>query len=337
MLKNKNIIFLIIIVALAFVAWGFLRGEKLEEATKFPELKFNSKVDRIEINNNDQRSVLIKEDGDWLVRLGSSNFPADQAAIDAIVSVLDDFPFDEIVSQNEAKYAELGIQDVEALEVSWFRGDDEQGRIYFGRQNFQQQGDYVRVGDKVSVYITKQNIQFNFSRPDFRDLSLLKLDAAAISKIQLKYGEDGEQVTLEKTSQQQEQGEIEGVEAPPQQSELMWFVIKDNFFIEADQSAVFAYVGQVSNLVARNFIPIDDNKDYGMTEPYLEITVTANEKDYVVKFGDQADEEPAYYVAAPGKDEWIYLVHVSVVNDQLSKKAEDFQAEDLRSDSEDEI
>ena len=68
------------------------------------------------------------------------------------------------------------------------------------------------------------------------------------------------------------------------------------------------------------------DKDYGFSEPFFKLTVGgADDQEYILTFGAQADEAPAYYAQISGNDEWVYLVDISTVQDQLAKKAGDFE------------
>ena len=322
MLKNKNILLIIAIIALGLIAWGLFREGSLGEKTKVPRVKFSSQVDRIEISQKESSTVLIKEDDDWFVQEGEVNYPANQSSLEEVTSILEDFPISEIVSQNPEKFADFQIDDETALGVRWFIGDQERGQLYLGKSDYRRQGDYVRVGDKEIVYLTVGNIRFNFSRPEFRDLSVLEIERDGIKQIAWKYGEESFVLMRREVEVEEEEG-IED-SSTEESKEEKWVLRAEEEEQEIDDSKISSLLNQVSNINARNILPKGEEKDYGFAEPFLQLTITTPDQDYILILGNQADEEPAYYSQISGKEEWVYLLNIALIDDQLVKKVEDF-------------
>jgi hypothetical protein len=353
MLKNKNILLLITIIALALIVWGLSRQGSLNEQTKSPRLRFSSKVDKIEINQKESTIVLIKQDDNWFVRNKEVNYPANASAMEDITAVLGDFKIKEIVSQNPKKYVDFQVDDESALQVRWFKGDKELSQLFLGKSDYARGGNYVRIGEGKAVYITQGNVKFNFSRPEFRDLTVLKIEQDKIKQIAWNYGKEEENFMLVKkkvavkepnkktgSSNQTDTDEeasdntntVQETENPTQEK---WFVggTED----QIDDSKINSLLSKISNINAKDILPKKEETDYGFSNPYVQITISAQDQDYILTLGNQApslasdtgqaDEEPAYYSQTFGKEEWVYLLDIAFVNDNLAKKAKDFAAD----------
>lgn len=325
--KNKNFIYLILIIALGLIAWGFMRGTSLEEQAAFPKLKFSAKVDRLEIQEPGQaKSILVKKDKVWQVqdRAGQLS-PSDTAAVDEIIKYLADFPYKEIVSQNQAKYPDFELTPEQSLSVAWFQGDKKQGQLFFGKSDWQRAGDYVRINDLGTVYLTTGNIKMAFAKPDWRDLTLWKFDPAKVTEVSWNYGDTNLPFALKFMSAASVAGELEGGTAATGAASLKWFIEEETGYEEADQAVAQNFIGTLAAAAGTTVQPTDSARDYGFAKPTFVLTVTADAQQYQLTVGKQADEMPAYYTALPSKPNQVYLVHVALVNDQLMKKAADFK------------
>lgn len=329
MFKNKSIILIIIIIALSLIAWGLSRGGSLNEQAKQPQLKFSSKTDKIEIDQKERAIILVKdkETNKWQVEKAEIKYPANQSALDEIIKFLEDFKVSEIISQNPDKYKELQVDEESGLIVKWFVKDKEEDHLTIGKSDYSRQGDYIRIGDQPGVYLTSGNIRFNFSRPEFRDLNVLSLTQTEIKKIAWNYKDqkleiqkievDDSAMSSDDQSKEKETDDVLKTEK--------WFLIDGDVKQELDESKVSLFLNQISNLSAQDMLVKTQDKDYGFTEPYYQLTVSVDDKDYTLTFGAQADEAPAYYAQISERDEWVYLVNIATVENQLAKKAEDFE------------
>lgn len=334
MFKHKNILLIIVIIALGLIAWGLYRGGSLNDETKQPQLRFSSKTDKIEIGQKEGTIFLVrdKEKDEWQVEDAGIKYPANQPALDEIIKFMEDFRVSEIISQNPDKYKELQVDEESGLLVKWFIKDKEEGKLMLGKSDYNRQGDYIRIGDQKGVYLTYGNIKFNFSRPEFRDLNVLSLKQDDIKQIAWNYKDetleiqkldaDDSAVSSENQSEEKETDDVLKTEK--------WFLIDGDAKLEIDQTKVNSLLGQISNLSAQDMLVKALDKDYGFSEPFCQLTISAGDKEYVLTFGAQADEAPAYYSQASDKEGWIYLVDIAIVQDQLSKKAGDFALEEKK-------
>ncbi|MEK9165959.1 MAG: DUF4340 domain-containing protein [Patescibacteria group bacterium] len=332
MFKHKNILLIIIIIALGLIAWGLYREGSLDEKTKQPQLRFSSNVDKIEIRQKDGAIILVKGKEDrWQVEKSGIAYPANQSALDEIIKFFDDFTVGEIISQNPDKYAELQVDEESGFLVKWFIKDKEEGKLILGKSDYNRQGDYIRIGDQTGVYLTSGNIKFNFSRPEFRDLNILSLKSEEIERVAWNY-KDGEKLEIKKLkiedAKESDKAEEanQSAESKAESNAKKWFLMDGDAKQELDESKVNSLLGQLSNLTATDMLVKSVDKDYGFSEPFFKLTVGgADDQEYILTFGAQADEAPAYYAQISGNDEWVYLVDISTVQDQLAKKAGDFE------------
>lgn len=334
MLKNKNIILIIVVIALGLIAWGLLRQSSLNEEIIQPKIKWSSKIDKIEISQREGTTILVKdkEKDKWQVEDAGIKYPANQPALDEIIKFMEDFRVSEIISQNPDKYKELQVDEESGFLVKWFIKDKEEGKLILGKSDYNRQGDYIRIGDQTGVYLTLGNIKFNFSRPEFRDLNVLSLKPDDIKQIAWDYKDerleikksevDDSAVSSENQSKEKKTDDVLKTEK--------WFLIDGDAKLEIDQTKVNSLLGQISNLSAQDMLVKALDKDYGFSEPFCQLTVSADDQEYVLTFGAQADQAPAYYAHISGNDEWVYLVNIATVQDQLSKKAGDFAIEERK-------
>jgi hypothetical protein len=308
--KNKNLILLVVIVALGLIAWGLMRGGSLnKEETVFPKVQYSDNVDKIEISKAGKKMELVKEKDKWHVIEGASKFPADSEAVKSVSDILKDFQFKEIVSENQKKYKDFEVDDDSAYLVKWFVKDKEKGRLSVGKSDYRRRGDYVRVSDKGAVYLTKKSdVGIIFSRLNFKDLTVLSLKKEEITGLDWIYP-DGVKVKLV-------QKQVSNVKK--------WSLI-DKEEKEVSDDKANGVLDALTNLKARDILVFDGKKDYGFAKSFYQLQVSAGSKIVLLTFGKQADEAPAYYTQLPDKTEFIYLVNVPIVNDTLMKKADNFK------------
>lgn len=334
MFKNKSIILIIVIIALSLIAWGLYREGSLNDETKQPQLRFSSKVDKIEIAQKEETIFLVKdaETDKWQVERAGIKYPANQSALDGMIEFLENFKVGEIISQNPDKYKELQVDDESGLIVKWFVKDKEDGYLILGKSDYNRQGDYIRTGDQKEVYITSGNIKFNFSRPEFRDLNILSLKQDDIKQVAWNYKDEKFEIKKLEVDDSAAASENQSEEKKTDDALKLekWFLIDGDTKQELDESKVSSLLNYVSNISATDMLVRSAEKDYGFSEPFFKLTVGADDQEYALTFGAQADEAPAYYAQIFEIDEWVYLVDIAAVQDRLSKKAGDFAIEEKK-------
>src|SRR3989339_193050 len=326
-LKNKNLVMLVIIVALGLIAWGFMRQNAQKEEIAFPKLQFDD-PSKIVINQKEGPTVLIKEGNQWLLEEGVAKFPADPLPVDQLLSVLKDFPWQEMVSQNESKYPDFQLTDAEATRVQWFKGTASQGELFLGRSDWQRQGDYVRVPGSKAVYITKGNIISSFIGQSFKDLSFFKTDPEKITRLSWNYPAEKELFSLIKKTVKAPAATTEDKNQAPPADKTKWFFEgkggEADLAQEVPAETIQGLLGQIALITAKDALPKAATKTYGFDAFFYQLTVEMDKENQVLTFGAQADESPAYYGENQSKPGWVYLIDIPLVKDQLAKKKKDF-------------
>jgi len=315
MLKNKNILLLIIIIALGLLVWGVSTKNKLEDNLKQPNLNFSSKIDHLEISNG-QTIILEKKDDQWLLKEGEKYYPASNDQLEKLIGSLKDFQVVEIVSKNQDKYQTFQLDDQSAKLIKWFMGDQEKGRLYLGKTDYARQGDYVRIGKNKTVYLSSDNLNFILQN-NFKDLTVWDLDQDKIQKIVWDYGKEDQNLELFKSQSNNQEEE----------NNIQWFLktaSNQNQEIKTEQAE--AVLGQIKKIKAQDLLEFNQDKDYGLENYFCKISIiNTNGKEHSLVLGAQADEIPAYYAEISGQDNWIYLIGVAKVDQKLALNAEDFK------------
>ena len=96
---------LIVFVVLAVVVYLFFRGKDIQRTENIEEKFFkadSAKIEKIEIIKKDETITLEKVGGNWMVTK-PVNYPADTTAISQILSNLQNYKIESIISSNPEK------------------------------------------------------------------------------------------------------------------------------------------------------------------------------------------------------------------------------------------
>lgn len=320
-LKHKNFILIALIIALGLIAWGVMRDNSFKESA--PEIKpiFSDSVDKIEIHGTDSIHVLVKKDDTWKIKEGEILFPADEEAVKSVVEGLKNFRVAEVVSRNAEKYSTFGVDD-SALQIVLYQEDTELERVYVGNPDFRRSGDYARVGDIASVYITGESIRSNFLKSTYKDLHLSDVDTNTVTEAAFAFADNQKDFgvvkkTIQPNSDAKDASQASAVEE--------WFFKDDEQLKQQlDKNAITTILSAIKNHTAINIVPINKTQDYGLAKPSFIITMIEVNGTQIISFGKQTQDKSAYYGRVNGKDEWVYEVESSFVENILAKKKEDF-------------
>lgn len=306
----QKIVLLGLAASLALIAWGLLRFSSLEEQVLLPKVSFDKSADRIDISSEGKTTTFVKKDESWEVKEGDVLFPGDAAMIESVIKTFSNLELQDIVSKNKDRHAVLGFEEVGVVEVVWFDGEEKKGTAFIGGQDYSRGGDYVRIGGEATVYLTKGRIRPIFSRGNFKDLQVIASDAALISKVALEYPDAASSMTLVKKKQG------EGAEE---------WIFENDGAAPINQDAVRTFVQVLSSLRADDIKERGAAVEYGFGKPALTVLASVDGKEAVVTIGGKTSDDASYYARVSGKDEWVYLLSSSSVNDQLMKRREDFE------------
>ena len=320
-LKNKNFILIVLIIALGLIAWGVAQDNSFQ--ANAPELKpiFSDSVDKIEIHSTEGSHVLVKEDDKWKIKEGEMLFPADEEAVKSVVEGLKNFKVSEIVSRNAEKYSTFGVDELAALQIVLYQKDVEFERVYVGNPDFRRGGNYARVGNIASVYITGESIRSNFLKSTYKDLHLSDVDTNTVTEAAFAFADNQKDFAVVKKAIQPSS---DAKDASPASELDEWFYKDDEQLKQQlDKNAVTAVLSAIKNNVARGIAPKDTAKEYGFEKPTFVITMIEANGTRTVSFGSQTQDKSAYYASVSGKEEWVYEVDSSFVENILAKKKED--------------
>ena len=285
-----------IIIILGIIAFDVSYYSRVNEQIKQPKINFSSNDNKITIDKKNSSTSLININGKWKVDIAGIDYPADQKSIDSILKLLKNFKVQDLVSKNKNNYKEFKLDKESAslITLSFFENSKKQGKLFIGKNEYGRRGTYVRIAGINGVYLTKGIFGFIFSRPDFRDLTILSLNKDNIQKITWDYP-DKNSFTLEKGMDKNKKD--------------IWFVVDEKSKVATNKSKISNILDKLSNLKAIDMEQPNKSKDYGFAKPFYSISITMNNGDkHILTFGNESDKQPAYYASISDIKDWIYSI-----------------------------
>lgn len=295
-LKNnfmRKIIFLVSFLAIAVFAAYLLYNPQIFSRQKNTSLiaGFNAeKINKIEIDYLNNKTVLAKLGDIWQVTTASST-AAKIEPIKQLIDALQNAQNNNIISQNKDKYSIFQVDQSGAI-VKFYDGENLVADIVAGKMGSDYNSNYVRLNNSDIVYLIKSNIRYLVTMPDWRDLTVLKLDSSKIKKISLNYPK--QKIELEK-------------------GEAGWNIISPAS--KAKDEEVNKIVGAVSSLTAMDVSVNIDAKETGLDKPTFSIDIVSDGdlKDTIF-VGNKIKNKEEYYLRKNDKQN-VFIVSKSVIDD----------------------
>jgi hypothetical protein len=212
MSKNKNAIYLIILVVLAgiYLLTKFVFNTKTETNFDMSLLDVDtSKVAYFSIKPSTEKEAILfeKKNNKWIISQGGKTAEADENSIKEIYSVLASLKIENIASTDKSKWKDYKLTDSLATKLSLF---DKTGNIYkelyIGKFSYRQNSmspgvygrnnitglSYVRLKNNEKSFIVEGFLPMVFNRrlDDFRNRTITHFDKDSINKITFKHPAD---------------------------------------------------------------------------------------------------------------------------------------------------
>lgn len=286
----------------------------LEKA--FPTAKSDA-IEEMTVKNESGETTTLKRDGsDWTI---AAPIEAKASSSDAVsvAGALSGLELTRVVDENPTNLGEFGL-DKPRIQIDFKGKDQPEGHLYIGEKSPTGAGLYARRNDDKRVFLIASYHESTFNRStfDLRDKSLVTVPRAKIQSIEIANA--GKPVVLTKITKG-EKGET-----------TEWRVSKP-IDARADYSASEALIGRLESAqmksVATETAAFGDLKQYGMDNPSVRVTVSAEgSQPVVLELGSDAGPDAVY--ARDASKSLIATVDKSLADD-FKKSLDDFRRRDV--------
>lgn len=179
--------FLIIFIALVGIYFLLKQPVSNTEQSVLKLFKNQDSIDKIEITQNNQINILIKEDGIWWVGKQGINLPIDVASINSLMADLSQEMKLEKVSSNPEKYNVYELSDDKLTNLKIYKGNKLVKELNIGKIGTIYPSSYIRLSNDALVYQVNNNLSYSARKNDWIKKEILgDLDIANVKKITWK-------------------------------------------------------------------------------------------------------------------------------------------------------
>jgi len=305
MFNKKNITLFLVLIILTLIAYAYkVPYQEWQKKVKKP-INFLwkidlDKIDKIEINKNEQVSILEKQmENKWKIADTKDFYVKKQDLINLLDALKKAQESDfKTVSINLEKKSEFKTNQ-QGTEIKLIQDDQEKISFIVGKMTPDYQGSYLAIKDKNETYSVAVNFFSIFNKSDWRDKTILSLDKDKINKLRFQYPNHG--FILEK-------------------NEENWKGIEPDIEIE-QQEKVSKIVDLLSNLGAVQ-IPEQSFENTGLEKNLIILQILGQDIDQTIMIGEN-NEDDQYFIKKADSDN-IYLI-TKEQRDELDLEIKDFK------------
>jgi hypothetical protein len=304
-MSKKNLKLIIILLVLIGIAWAWeIPGKKWLEERSAPANIFKgidfTKIDKLEIEKGGKKTILERE-GEKLRIGGSKSFYVRQDIAQMVWDGLKKAAASqaELASTNKEKAIEFGLDEGQAVKITFMSGNAASSSILIGRPGPDYSSVYAKLPDAAETLLVKENLQNVFERDEWRDMSIFSSDREKISKLRFQF--PGREFTIEKKD-----GKWKGT-------------IPVKF--DAKPEKLDEILAIMSSLTAQE-IPAQDFKAAGFDKGGVIVQATGDGVDNTLMLGRDNGKGRVY--AKSGASDNIYLISADQKK-SLDKKQGDFK------------
>ncbi|MEA2088477.1 MAG: DUF4340 domain-containing protein [Patescibacteria group bacterium] len=260
-------------------------------------------VDKIEIVSEVNSSILEKQNDLWVVA-SANNFKADQTTVESMLKTVLEIKIGTLISDNADKQSIYEVGEKKGIAVKIFSNDKNFADFVIGKNGPSYNTNYFRIAGNNKVYLSDVSMRIDFSRPDYRDMRILTLNQANISKIEFDYQSKAKNVVIEK--------ENEG-----------WKIVSSEKICK--QEIVDEILSIISNLNAQDIVEDEEKEKISLDKPELKLSIFQGDDKKVLLINSVEQEEnegKKYYLVLEG-NEIIYSVS-GYLGEKLMKQKKDF-------------
>ena len=256
-------------------------------------------VDQVLIQSPAGEARLVKSDDEW--RIGIHK--AFDLRLTSLWSIAELLPQSQLVAEEPAHHERLGVDELNAVRVSFYKGESPVEELLVGLWSPQAGLAYVRRPVDDATFSMPVNLPaiFEANANAWRNPVVLELQPEEINNVTLMYPDT--RVALER-------------------GEAGWAVVTPEGRDDADPASVQALLQLFAPLLTDDFPTDREARDVSFAEPdaAIEIISTGDRPFVVVSF--VARDEESYYVKV--SDENTVYLFSRALADELLKAQEDF-------------
>jgi uncharacterized protein DUF4340/MFS transporter len=181
---------LIVFVVLVIIVYLFFRGKDVQRTENVEEKFFkvdSAKIEKIEIVKKDETITLEKVGGNWMVTK-PVNYPADTTAISQMLSNLQNYKIESIISSNPEKASNY-MDSLSNPQIVVYQEGKQAGSLILGKQASGGNDSYVKkTPDSKEIYLASKLNGSNFTKPlrEFRNKQIFSIQGFTVNKITFK-------------------------------------------------------------------------------------------------------------------------------------------------------
>lgn len=281
-----------LLIVLMVVVFGinYFRNFSEKQNSVFPKI-IADQVNKIEIKNSNQTSIMEKKSGQWFV----GDFKADESLVESFLSEIGKIEDSDLISNNPDKRKVFGVAE-DSFQIKIYQNNYLVLDVFIGQFNPDQFGQYLRKNNEDNVYLARIDLS-SFFTEDFRDKKIIKFNKDEISKIEWQYPNQSFNLAKDDKSE--------------------W---KINSSKSVEEEKVSQFLTNLVNLTAIEIINNKTDEEAGFNKPQLKLIVSAGDKKIELLAGKE--ENNKIYLKISGEKN-IYLIDKSS-EEQLLKKNTDF-------------
>ncbi|RLC39211.1 hypothetical protein DRH27_00305 [Candidatus Falkowbacteria bacterium] len=303
-MNKKNLILggiLILLAASAYLYQGPIRKwqSSLDKPDNFLAGLNIDEINRIELENNKETTVLEKIDEKWKIG-GTKSFFAEDSAMENMFTVLKDgvSASVELVSENNDKKEEFQTNE-SGVNVKFFQSDNQLINFIVGKTGNDFSSTYISLPESEKTYLLKLNLNSVLSRASWYDMAIFSSAKENINKIRFQY--PTREFTIEKKDD-------------------AWSGVLPYVFSVSEEK-IEEILDIMSSLSAVE-IPEQVFGQTGLEKNLIIIQATGEGVDNILMVGEANDND--YYYVKKGDSDNIYLI-TEEQRDKLDRQIRDLK------------
>lgn len=306
---KKPLVLLLILAILMVVVFG-QRWQQRKVVTSAPagSIAVNpDRVSRLQIQRLGEPLVELQRiGGGWRLRQ-PIDYAAQDQVVQSVLTSLENLQLRDVVSRNPQKRAKFQV-DSTGTHVRVWEGETEVLSVIIGKAANDFSHTYVRRAEEDEVYRAVGMLAYNFTKrvDDWRDKTILNLDSAGISRLQLRYPKEDIEIELIR-------------------NDSLWtYSSNGGEAAVADSATVAGLLSATSKLNTSNFATEADTTGMDFEEADFELFIETDSGEHQLRF--LKTENGRYLVVLQGSDEVVFSLYAGALS-RILKKATDFQGE----------
>ncbi|MBN3038609.1 MAG: DUF4340 domain-containing protein [Candidatus Omnitrophica bacterium] len=308
-MKIKHIIFLgiilLVLLGVLFIKQTLFKPEI--ETVEYESLKISLQPEDIytlELKKSRDDDILRfekGEDGFWRIP-EKWDIRAKNDQIEKLINDISQLQ-GELRSSSAELLSDFGISEEKAFSISMFDKEGKPQKIfYIGSKRPGFGASFLRKGDSSNVYLVNKDVlawmgiygdpqEAKFNAEQWMDLSVTNIDVESINSLKIKRRQDEGEIIVADVKKELDQGK----------DLKYWAAQPEEPIFDLDAKKIKDFLKGINDIRAAKVLE-PQAQDYGFDQPYLVISLGADEKIIELKLGKQIreDSEDRYFENSQG-------------------------------------